>query len=249
MICSTLNEMLGISCYPLNDEGSVALITTPLQFCDRDPVPVFVESAGNMLRFFDDGAVVLHFLGRGLTFESPSRMRFIRSAVESSGLEFNERGEIQLWAKQEEAAQAFGCYLSAMVGLIRWEEDNQGVNADTALLVDEVALALRAWRPQARIAASPEFVGISGQSYRFDFDVDGDAVLAVSLHHNAVNAALRKLLDVKSAPGNADLKVIAVLDDRTNPEQARRERLVIDALANVMFLSRLQDAPGLAGSA
>jgi hypothetical protein len=46
-----LTETLGLSCYPLSNDGSLAMLATPFKFDDRDDIPVFVEKSSGKIRF------------------------------------------------------------------------------------------------------------------------------------------------------------------------------------------------------
>lgn len=245
MICSQISSLLGIVCHPLNDDGSVAMLDTGFTFEDGDSVPVFLERHGQQVRFFDDGNVLLHFRGRGVSLESNRQPRFIKSLAEPNGVRLNKDGELEIWAKAEEAPAAFAKFISAMTQITHWERDQIGLSTDTSLLIAEVAQCLRAWKPNAELIKRPTYVGVSGQEYHLDFEFDGEPVIAISPHHVAVNAAIKKLLDIKSRPEHSAMRVMAVLDDRYDSKTAKREGLIIDALANVWLMSKLEAKAGL----
>ena len=46
MICTNIFNLTGIRCHPLNDDGSIAMISTPFTFEDGDPIPVYIERIG-----------------------------------------------------------------------------------------------------------------------------------------------------------------------------------------------------------
>lgn len=245
MICSNISTLLGIKCHPLNDDGSVAMLETPFQFEDGDSVPVFLERQGSKVRFFDDGNVILHFRGRGVSIENNRQTRFIRNLAEPNGVRLSDTGELEIWASAEEASAAFAKFMATLTQLTSWERDQIGLSTDTSLLIIEVAQCLRAWKPHVPLIERPKYIGVSGQEYHLDFDFDGEGVIAISPHHIAVNAAIKKLLDIKSRPEHSDLKVMAVLDDRYDSKTAKREGLIIDALASVWLMSKLEAKAGL----
>lgn len=245
MICTHISNLLGVSCHPLNEDGSIAMIDTSFTFEDGDGVPVYIEKIGNQVRFFDDGETFLHFYGRGMKLDNANKTRFIKNAAEANGVSFNEMGELEVWGSEEQAPTAFSKYISVMVALTAWEKDQIGLSTDTSLLLDEVAQCLHAWKPDAVLTTCPEFTGISGQVYKLDFDFSGEAVIAISPHHSAVSAAIKKLLDIKSAPRNAHLKILAVIDDRYDSKTAKKEGLIMDALATVWPMTKLERQSGL----
>lgn len=241
MICDQLGSLLGFECMPLNEAGNVAFISTPFVFDDGESVPVYAELANGQLRFFDDGATVLHFLGRGLRLDDKRRLRFISKAAEQFGSVLNEAGEIEVWDNLENASQAFAKYVSTLLSITSWEQEQRGVEVDTALLVDEVVMALRAWRPDAELITDPQpMLGISGQVHRLDLRFNGQGVVATGPHPNSVSANLRKLVDIRSLIANQGETFLVVIDDRIDPEGADREARVLQTVATVMPFTALE---------
>jgi hypothetical protein len=72
------------------------------------------------------------------------------------------------------------------------------------------------------------------------FDFNGNGVLAITPHKLTVSSAIRKLLDIKSKPENAGFEPLVVLDDRADPEAAKSEGRVLDAVSRVWTMSRLE---------
>lgn len=247
MICSKISSLIGISCHPLSDDGGIAMIDTSFVFEDGAGVPVFVESIGEQVRFFDDGEIILHFRGRGVQLDMPGKTRFIKNLAEPNGVALSDRGELEIWANAKDAPAAFAKYVSTILALVRWEHDQIGVATDMSLLIGEVEICLRALKPAAPLVGFPEYKGISGQVYKLDFNFDGDAVIAISTHHNAVSSAAKKMLDIRGAPENTDLKILVIIDDRHDADAAKREGLILDAVANVWMMTRLEQQAGMSG--
>jgi hypothetical protein len=247
MICTQISNLIGIACHPLNEDGSIAMIDTAFAFDDGDGIPVYLEKIGGQVRFFDDGETILHFYGRGVKIDSAKKTRFIKNIAATNGVTLTDMGVLEIWAPESQAPSAFASYMSAMVGLTGWEKDQTGLSTDISLLITEVAQCLHAWKPNAQLTEDPEYIGISGESYKLDFDFNGEAVIAISPHHSAVGAAVKKLLDIKSAPKNSGLKVLVVIDDRYDSKAAKKEGLIMDALATVWPMTRLEKQAGMAG--
>ena len=241
MVCDQIESLLGMSCYPLNDCGSIAMIATPFTFEDGDGFPVYVEKIGSHVRFFDDGGVLLHFKSRGLSFENGRRARFIRMVASENGAALNEDGEVEVWSSSDTAAYGFARYISTLIGLVSWEKEQKGGYADASFLIEEVALCLQSWKTGADIARDREYQGISGRAYTIDFTVDGEVLLAIRPHPNSVSSALKKMIDIISAPVNRGLKMTVVLDDRQQLEDAKSEGAVLNAVAEVMMMSKLAE--------
>lgn len=248
MICSQISELLGFTCQPLSDDGSVALIDTPFSFEDGVSVNVFVEKTGSQIRFFDDGEILLHFLGRGVRLDGARQTRFIKTIADSHGVSFTEQGELEIWTSSLTASVAFASFTSTLVGLIEWEKGQIGVASDLSLLISEVALCLQAWKPVAKLTNNPAYTGISGHVYKLDFDFDGQGVIAITPHHAAVSSAIKKLVDILSAPNNQKMKIMVVIDDRQDPVGAAKESLILDAVSNVMSMTALEKQAGLSNS-
>lgn len=241
MICDQLSELIGFQCCPLTAAGDVAFIATPFRFADGDGLPVYTEIADGQVRFFDDGGVVMHFLGQGLRLDNKRRLRFISSAAEEHGLTLTESGEIEVWTRSEDAPGAFAKYIGGLLSIAAWEKAQEGVSQDTSHFLDEVVLALRAWKPKADLVIDPDPIeGISGQLYQLDAMFEGRGVLVTGTHHAAIGSNLRKLVDLRTRPANHSLEFMVVIDDRADPELADRESKVMQALAAVMPFTQLE---------
>jgi hypothetical protein len=245
MICSSLSETIGIACEPLSDQGDVAMISTPFRFIDGEPVPVFVEKNGSLIRFFDDGGVLLHFRGKGLKLQDQRNVKFIKNLAEPEGVNLSRTGELELWTNQAEAPGAFAKYIATLLALASWEREQIGVATDVSLYLDEVALCLRSWKPSAEIKEGPEYSGISGYKYKLDFSIDGEPVVAITPHPNSVSSTAKKILDIRAAAENSGVDVLVVLDDRRDRETAKREGKILESVANVLMMSRLEKNSGL----
>lgn len=245
MICSNLSQLIGFECSPLNDDGSIAMLSTPFRFTDGDPIPVFVQLNGSTVRFFDDGRMALHFSGRGLRLDTKRDGRFLSSAAERNGAHFSDDWILEVVGLERDAHQAFAKYLSAALEISAWERDNEGTNTDSVLLVDEVAMAYRAINPSSVIRISPQYLGISGKTIELELAVDGVGVAVASTHHASINAALHKIVDISQSPMNRSQKLRFVIDDRLDQARAKSEASILQAAAEVQLLSDLERAPSL----
>ena len=245
MICTNIFNLTGIRCHPLNDDGSIAMISTPFTFEDGDPIPVYIERIGNSIRIFDDGEVLLHFHGRGLFIDNAKKTRFIRNILEENKVSLNKSGEIEVIANESLASVAFSNYVRALISIALWEKDNIGFSSEASLLVSEVEQYLKTWKPKANLVISPEYFGVSGQKYNLDFNLDGEAVVAINPHHSAISSAIKKLLDIKSRPENSNLNILAIIDDRRDKEGAKKGGLIMEALATVWPITRLENHIGI----
>jgi len=168
------------------------------------------------------------------------KVKFIKSVAEPNDVNLTPEGELEIWAQASETPKAFAKYLSTIIGIVDWESKHLGVSTDISILVEEIGMCLRAWKPGLNIVHEPEYVGISGQRFKLDYFFDGFAVVGVTPHHSSVGSALRKLIDIKGKPENSDLQIVAVMDDRLDTENAKKESMVIAAVANVWEMTKLQ---------
>lgn len=240
MICDHLAESLGFACSILNEAGTVAHVSTPFKFADGDPVPVYMELAGNQIRFFDDGEVFLHFKGRGLLLSNRNQARFIAKAAERHGAAYGDDWVLQANASTANVRDAFSRYMGAMHAICAWELDNEGISQDTALLIEEAAMAFLAAKPGADIVREPSFTGISGKQRTLSLLVDGTAVAVTGTHHAAVSAALMSMVDVRQAAENQGRSFMFLLDDRIHPDKASQDATVLQAAAPVQLMTKLQ---------
>lgn len=240
MICQHLSKLIGFACSPLNDAGTVAMLTTPFRFSDGDPVPMFVEADAGSVRFFDDGFMTLHFSGRGLRLNNMRDGKFLATAAHDNGATFTDDWILEASAPADNAQDAFARYLAATLAICAWERENEGINTDLVLLTDEVAMAYRALKPDAEIANNPSFKGISGKPVTLDLLVDGVGVAVTSTHHASINAALHKIVDIRQSTQNTGQLLRFVIDDRVDPAKAKAEANILQAAAEVQLLSNLE---------
>lgn len=217
----------------------MALVQTPFRFEDGDSLPVFVEVLDGRVRFFDDGATLRHFIGRGVRIENKKHATFLANLASRHKAAFTEQGEIETWASVENAPLAFSAFMCSMLSIASWEKEQHGQDTDTLIFVEEVAMALRAWKPDATISLDPEFEGVTGKRYKLEFLLNGQPVAVTGAHANSVSALLHRLLDIHALPANQGFKPLVIIDDRTDPEAARRESSIIQNVSTVMPFTAL----------
>jgi hypothetical protein len=157
-------------------------------------------------------------------------------------------GEIEIWARADDAPVAFAKYISTILAVCAWEMDQHGVSTDTSLFLDEVTMCLRAWKPEATVGEGKEFAGVSGHKYKMDLEFDGRAVLAIGTHPATVNSAAKKLMDIRAATANEKLDVLIVIDDRLDADAAKSESLILNSVAVTMMMTRLEKAANSSSS-
>ncbi|OFS87852.1 hypothetical protein HMPREF3144_03125 [Oligella sp. HMSC05A10] len=133
MICKSFAEMTGFECHPLNEESTVVYVATPFTFEDGDTLPLYVEKIANShIRFFDDGELALHFLGRGLSGAKKNITYSFLSAIASKNNLTFEKNILEKTSSIAEASIGFASYLSALLDIIAWEKEN--INIDLNII-------------------------------------------------------------------------------------------------------------------
>jgi hypothetical protein len=127
---AAISKMIGHSCHPLNDEGTIALIDIPFTFADGDDIPAYVEVDGGVLRFFDDGELFDHFYFRGLFREDEADTGVLSNIAASNGVSFTDALKIEIDAVPQDASAAFAKYMSAMLAFVSWEKSYETYEGD-----------------------------------------------------------------------------------------------------------------------
>lgn len=240
MICHQLTTLLGYQCHPLTDDGSVALVDTSFTFQDGDFVPVYVQHVAGQVRFFDAGETILHLMGRGVDLSTPGKIKFLKTIAEKNGAVINTSGEIEVYESENNASNAFAKYLSTLLNVVKWETDQQGISTEVDTFVEEVRMYFQAAYPSQIQLPSPEYVGISGHVYKFDFIHGDSAVLAVTPHHTSISSAIKKLVDLNQVSVNSNLNTLIVIEDRHDAKAANNETKVLTAISKVLPMSVLE---------
>jgi len=228
MICKQFSEITGLECHPLNDDGSVAFISSAFAFEDGDALPIYIEYIGNQVRFFDDGEVVFHFLGTGARKPGTTlRTTFIEKSIENYGLTLNEDGVIEMYTDPEHTQATFSNFVAGLLNVANWERENAGTNQPSLEFVEKVATALQEWRMDKPVIRAPKFKGESGKEYDFTFTQDGEAILAILPKGPSINAAVRKLLDVSNAAENQNIKTRVIIDNTNWDENDIAQAMIV----------------------
>lgn len=122
MNCVLISKIIGYSCHPLTDDGGVAIIDTPFKFADGDDIPAYVELGAEFVRFFDDGDVFFHFLGRGIPVDDEGGTQFLSAIAASNGVSFSEAGNVEIRVARDVAGAAFEKYVAAILAFVNWEK-------------------------------------------------------------------------------------------------------------------------------
>ena len=70
--------------------------------------------------------------------------------------------------------------------------------------------------------------------------VDGEPIVVTGAHPNSVGSVLHKLVDIRGLIENVDAKFTVVIDDRNDPEGAKRESLIVQSVGKVFPFTALE---------
>ena len=190
MICDTLPSLLGIGCTPMDEAGNTVLVETPLQFEDGDPLQVFAQVVGERVKFFDDGSIVWHFLGRGLNLTDDRRSAFMRKIGAVHGVYVGDDLDFELQGALDQAPRLFAKFLGMCFAFIAWEKEHVDADVEVASLLDEVAALLSRESPALELRRDVPLRGVSRQQHKVDFVIGNEVVFAIKPRPNSVSAAI-----------------------------------------------------------
>ncbi|MDI1361521.1 DUF1828 domain-containing protein [Methylotenera sp.] len=243
----SIADLLGFNCHILDDDSKVSLIETPFRFFDGELVPIYTQEISNKIRLFDGGETILYYMQRGLDLTKSQSLRFITNLIEPYGLKLTSDGDLEIYCDVGEIKEAFSNYIAAMSQLKSWEAEQEGVNSDINIFIQEVAMCFLAAFPNEDQYVSPEYLGISGHKYRFDFIHGNKAVFAVTPHHASVSSVLKKMIDLNLSSHITNLKPIIVIDDRDNKKSAENETKILSSVASVYAMTALEKRSNYSG--
>jgi hypothetical protein len=241
MICEELQNLIGFDVHYMDDQKNIMWIDTPFRFADGDGISFFAEQISNTVRYFDAGETLLHFMGRGLDLNKSRGASFITRIASAHGVNLSSSGDLEILSNSQDHNSAFASYVSALLEIVNWEREQENIDTDMDLLVQEVAMYFRSAYPNELQQPSPDFRGISGHKYQFDFIHGDKAVLAVNIHPNSVSAALKKIIDINQTSELGALKPMIVLDDRKDKQAANNETKVLTVAADVISFTSLAE--------
>lgn len=239
MICHNLSEILGFTCHPLNEDGSVAFVESSFEFHGGNMLPIYLKTVGHSIMFFDDHETVYNYIKRGYR-ECGERLdtTLIKSAISPFNLDFSDN-QISVIGSAHDAKKIFARYFSGLLAASDLNKPAEPVDSKLQKLVGEVAELLPLWRPGATLKTRPEYKGLSKTKYKLDFQLDGEAVIVATPNANSVGSALRKMVDI--AGRNPSIEFRVVLEDvPKNKKQVDSQSTILSTMATVMTLTRLK---------
>lgn len=242
MSCAELFQSIGLKCktLPAVDGKPVHCISTPFKYFDGDGIHVYAEDLGGLMRFFDAGDTLFHVYGSGIRFKDKRSMKPLQKLVQEAGAEMSDDGEISALASVSNSQDGFRKTITAILNVAAWEADNAGIASDATSLVSEVEIYLREWKPGHQFLFDQPLSGISGRTHTFSFLVDGELIDVVSSSPQSTASEVRKLADIRGIPSQSEARIRVVIDDRSNPERAQQEAMILSRFADVWPLTALQ---------
>lgn len=241
MNCHWLTNNLGYECRPVPAlrTADVALeVDTPFRFSDGEPIGFYLVESGPTLRVSDNADTLSHLSALGLAHDS-RRNKSIRDRIAKHGLVLSDYGEIYALGDKASAETLIASYISALLSISEYESEALRSTVATDLFILEVEASLKVWKPGESLIKRPKITGLSRNEYSFDFRLGPRLIDAITPRANSTGAMLRKASDVLNGPKADNLSILAVIDDRTNPESAEIEKAIISGLTSAVLFSRL----------
>lgn len=242
MNCENFQQIIGMRCNPIGDALEVV---TPFTFSDGDGFEIFAQDMGPQVHFFDDGFTLMHLHSAGIFLKDKKQWKPLKTIAELNGATLSDDGVFETLCPSENPSVGFARMVSTLIGVAAWEREQFGVEQDTALFIEEVALHLKAWKPNVAFLDNPTAKGFSGRSLKFHFQIDNQLVDAVQPHGATTGAELRKIIDLNYAASHKDSSVLVIMDDRLGKaDSAKQETDILSRVATVWPMTALIAASG-----
>ncbi len=245
MNCENFQQIIGMRCNPV---GSALEVVTPFTFSDGDGFDIFVQAMGPQMHFFDDGFTLMHLHSIGISLKDKKQWKPLKSIAEVNGATLSEDGVFETLCPADNPSIGFARLVSTLLGVTAWEREQFGVEQDNDVFIEEVALHLKAWKPNEAFLDNPTAKGFSGRSLKFNFQIGNQLVDAIQPHGATTGAELRKIIDLNYAASHKDSTVLVVMDDRNGKsEAAKQETDILSRVATVWPMTSLIAASGATG--
>lgn len=241
MNCRWLINNLGYECRPVPalHAGVTALeVDTPFSFSDGEAIGFYLVETGATVRISDNGDTLSHLSGMGLSHNG-NRYKSIRERVKTHGLELSAGGELFALSPSAGAERLIANYITALLSIAAYEREALTMPESADDFVSTVESALRIWKPSESLIAGPRIKGLSHHEYRFDLLYGHRLIEALAPRPASTGAILRKAGDVLNGPFAENYSVLAIIDDRYEPERAETEMEIIASMTEAMLYSRI----------
>ncbi|WP_082656895.1 DUF1828 domain-containing protein [Pseudomonas citronellolis] len=242
MECNWLINNLGFECRPVKgiNHGPVLEVDTPFSFSDGEPIAFYVKEHGTVLVLSDNGDTLAHLMSIGLSSSDKRRWASLRNRLELHSLALSDAGEILASGPNQQASDLIARYLAGLMAIVEYEREALATPSDWHVLIDEVEMLLRHWRPTETLSLRPKARGLSRREHTFDFQLGSLLVDAISPNANATGGVMRKAGDILSSPYTKGREIMVVIDDRKDHAGALMERDIISSLVKSMLFTDLE---------
>ncbi len=220
---------------PTRDGSIVYEIDTPFLLADEYTLNIFVEQLGNNIHIFDEGCTVFDLRGFGIQLDD-GRMKSLSNLLRGYGLALDGTS-IESLAPIDKGHVLFSRYIAAMMSIDSWLRSNLRVKPSKTNLVNQTKTYFKSWTRCDNVIDAPKIQGKYEKIISFDFMIDGLYVDSIFPDYNATASFMHK---VALAKISHDLKTMVVVDDRTEPIKAKREKEIASAVSPAMGLLTLE---------
>lgn len=212
MECNWLINNLGFECRLVKGitHAPVFEVDTPFSFSDGEPIAFYVKEHGKVMVLSDNGDTLAHLMNMGLSYNDKRRWGSLRHRLEEHKLAMSDQGEIMASGPTENASDLIARYLSGLMSVVEYEREALATPTDLHVLVEEVEMLLRQWRPSDTLSLRPKARGLSRREHVFDFQLGNLLIDAINPHANATGGVMRKAGDVLSSPYSDGKKIMVV---------------------------------------
>lgn len=153
MNCNHFEELIGMRCNPV---GDAVEIITPFTMADGSGLEIFAQSRTPQVHFFDDGFTLMNLHSAGIHLNDRRNWSPLITIADAHGVTLSDSGVFETLCPDASAAHGFARMVSTLLGVASWQREQFGVSQDSAWFVEEVAMYLKAWKPDAAYFRSIE---------------------------------------------------------------------------------------------
>lgn len=235
--CAAIIAGLGYECREVKD--NILEVDTAFSYADGSTISVYVMHSPHGFVLSDNADSIYHLISVGIPIRSRSSLSPIKRLASAHGVTLTGKGELRTECQPALLGDGMARFISTMVEISRYERERVGLPESVVIFSDEVELYLRGWKQGEEITRAPTIRGATGGLYEFDFRISDYVIDCIAAKGRSTGALLRKSADIRAqdhAPS-----IMAVIDDRTDPDHAARESdiLVGSGLVSVLPMTRL----------
>ncbi|HBA34865.1 MAG TPA: hypothetical protein DCZ12_12095 [Gammaproteobacteria bacterium] len=235
--CSELTSQLGFHCSAVRSPKGedMTYISTPFTLAHGKPLDLFLIDSGDHVCITDDGFTIAEMIASGINLTDRRTWRGLSEVASAHGIVMDEQGAFTATVSQDQAGRKLQAMLSVFAGVCEWERER--IRTRDADLTFYMAVEEKLRTINADLAIERNVSRSFGdQSYDFDFQWGATLVDTVIPHHSAVNAKLRKIIEISIAcDENPD--VLFIIDDSDGYSKAKKECQILGAHSRAVLFS------------